>query len=528
MDACTKRGRAAVSCIVIAVSDFTHLIDLASARLGGVAVAANDDFFAEKENLVKPEAPVWIDGKYTDRGKWMDGWESRRRRTPGHDWCIVKLGLPGVIHSFVVDTAFFTGNYPSHCSIDACGLPPGADPCAAGVVWHPLLPKSELTGNARNPFPLRIVHEAPKRYTHVRLNIFPDGGVARLRVLGDVLPDWTRVLGGGGDVDLAAAVNGGYVVDTSDRHYGEPRNMLMPHPAPNMGDGWETKRRRGAGHDWSVVRLGIAGVIRRVELDTAHFKGNYPDSASIEAAVVADDSHGVSADTATRAIAHWQVVLPDTKLQPDHCHVFEGELARDVHASHVRLNIYPDGGVSRFRVFGTPDAAARRAAVLRELNAMDEPEARAALAGFCGAPAWVDAMTAARPFSSAAALTAAADAAFARVDRDGWLEAFRHHPRIGERSAERAQSGTASQSSAREQSGMDTAGAAERDALAQANREYESRFGHVFLVCASGKSAREMLDALRARMSNDPETELRVAAEELQKIARLRLERLVG
>src|SRR5215471_1607504 len=185
------------------MNDFTHLIDLASARLGGAAVATNDDFFAEKENLVKPESPVWIEGRYTDRGKWMDGWESRRRRTPGHDWCIVKLGLPGVIHSFVVDTSFFTGNYPSHCSIDACGLAPGADPGAADVVWHAVLPKSELAGNTRNPFPLRVVHDAPKRYTHVRLNIFPDGGVARLRVLGEVLPDWTSILADRGDVDLA-------------------------------------------------------------------------------------------------------------------------------------------------------------------------------------------------------------------------------------------------------------------------------------------------------------------------------------
>ena len=335
------------------MSDFTHLIDLASARLGGQAVAANDEFFAEKENLLKPEAPVWIEDRYTDRGKWMDGWESRRRRTPGHDWCIVRLGLPGVIHSFVVDTSFFTGNYPSHCSIDGCGLPPGADPAALDVVWRALLPKSELGGDRKNPLPLQIAHDAPLRCTHVRLNIFPDGGVARLRVLGEVLPDWTRILASGGDVNLAATVNGGYVVDLSDRHYGEPRNMLMPYPAPNMGGGWETKRRRGPGHDWSVVRLGVRGTIRRIEIDTAHYKGNYPDSASVDAAVVPDDAHGVSADTATRAIADWKVALADTRLQADHGHVFDPPAVHECGASHVRLNIHPDGGVSRFRVFGT-------------------------------------------------------------------------------------------------------------------------------------------------------------------------------
>ena len=304
------------------MSEFTHLIDLASARLGGEAIAANDDFFAEKENLVKADAPVFIPGKYTDRGQWMDGWESRRRRTPGHDWCIVRLGLPGIIHSFVVDTSFFTGNYPSHCSIDGCGLPPGADAAREDVEWHPILARSELAGNTTNTFQVTS-SQRERRVTHVRLNIFPDGGVARLRVLGEALPAWTRILASGDDVDLAGAVNGGYVVDTSDRFYGDARNMLMPYAAANMGDGWETKRRRGPGHDWAVVRLGLRGAIHRVEIDTAHFKGNYPDAASLEAALLKDDGAGVSADVASRAIGHWTQVLPQTKLEADHVHVFD-------------------------------------------------------------------------------------------------------------------------------------------------------------------------------------------------------------
>ncbi|HWJ56071.1 MAG TPA: hypothetical protein VNR90_07620, partial [Vicinamibacterales bacterium] len=199
------------------MSESTHLVDLASARLGGEAIAANDEFFAEKENLLKPEAPVFVADRYTDRGKWMDGWETRRRRTPGHDWCIVRLGLPGVIHSFVVDTAFFTGNYPSHCWIEACGLPSGADATSPAVVWQPLLQRTELTGNTANVFALPVLHEPPRRFTHVRLNIFPDGGVARLRVFGEALPDWTRILGDDDDLDLAAIAHGAHVVDTSDR-----------------------------------------------------------------------------------------------------------------------------------------------------------------------------------------------------------------------------------------------------------------------------------------------------------------------
>lgn len=514
--------------MVIAVSEFTHLVDLASARLGGEAVAANDEFFAEKENLLKPEPAVWIADRYTDRGKWMDGWETRRRRTPGHDWCIVRLGLPGVIHTLIVDTAFFTGNYPSHCSIDACGLPAGADPADAAVLWHPVLGRSELAGNTANVFALQVPHHAPRRVTHVRLNIFPDGGVARLRVLGEVLPDWSRILDGGGEVDLTAVVNGAYIVDTSDRFYGEPRNMLMPYRAANMGDGWETKRRRGPGHDWAVIRLGIAGTIRRVELDTAHFKGNYPDSASVEAAVVPGDEHGVSADTATRGIADWRIVLSQTKLQPDHSHQFGEAIVRETAASHVRLNIYPDGGVSRFRVFGQPIGTARHAAVLRQMNAMDEPEARALLGAFCGAPSWIDRMIAARPFASATSLLQTSGKAAAYLDDAEWLEAFRHHPRIGGRSAERVQSDLAADASAREQSRVADVTAADREALAQANRDYERRFGHVFIISAAGRSAGEILEALRARMANDAATELRAAVEEQKAITRLRLERLLG
>jgi allantoicase len=506
------------------MSEFSHLIDLASARLGAEAVATNDDFFAPKENLLKPEPAIFIPEKYTDRGKWMDGWESRRRRTPGHDWCIVKLGLPGIIHSFVVDTAFFKGNYPSHASIDGCGLPPGADPTTDSVAWHPVLERSELAGDAKNTFAIAD----PRRFTHLRLNIFPDGGVARLRVMGEVLPDWTRILSTTADIDLVAAVNGGYVVDVSDRFFGDARNMLMPYPAPNMGDGWETKRRRGPGHDWAIVRLGIQGAIRRIEINTAHYKGNYPDSASMEATLVKDEHRGVSADVSTRAIAGWTPVLPQTKLQADHLHAFAAELAADVHASHVRLNIFPDGGVSRFRVFGVPSPDARRHAVLRQLNAMDAPELRAVFADFCAAPSWIDRMAASRPFAGADAVLAAADEGAKGVPDAEWLEAFRHHPRIGERQAERVQSEAARDMSSSEQAAVQRAASADLAALAEGNRAYEDRFGYVFIVSAAGRTAPEMLSMLKERLGNDPAAELRVAAGEQMKITRLRLARLLG
>jgi allantoicase len=505
---------------------FTHLIDLASARLGAEVLAANDEFFAPKENLIKPEPAIFIADKYTDRGKWMDGWETRRRRTPGHDWCILKLGQPGVIRSLVVDTAFFSGNYPSHCSLEACGVPEGTELTRltdGSVRWHSLLPQSELRGDAQNLLNV----DDPRRFTHVRLNIFPDGGVARLRVHGDALPDWTRLFADASEIDLVSVTNGAHLVDSSDRFFGEPVNMLMPYPAANMGDGWETKRRRGPGHDWAVVRLGIEGTIHRVDIATTHFKGNYPESCSLDAAVMKDDRGGVSADSST-VRAHWNTVLARTQLGPDAQHVFDRALTSDVTATHVRLNIFPDGGISRLRISGMPTAAARQAAVLRVLNVMDEPDLRASLANYLGASAWIDRMVASRPFARPADVAGASDAAMDALGDEDWLESFRHHPRIGERQAERSQSEIARGWSAREQSAVENAGTEDRTALTEGNLEYERRFGHVFIVSASGRNVHDMLADLHARLNNDPATELKTAAAEQRKIARLRLEKILG
>jgi allantoicase len=276
------------------------------------------------------------------------------------------------------------------------------------------------------------------------------------------------------------------------------------------------------------VHVGLPGVITRVELDTAHFKGNYPDSASLEAAVMPEERGGVSADVTTRTIGDWKLVLPDTKLQPDHLHCFEREVAAGIHASHVRLNIYPDGGISRLRVFGIPASEGRRRAVLRQLNVMDDRELRARLADFCAAPAWIDRMASARPFATPADVLSAADAAAEAAGSDDWREAFRHHPRIGENAAERPQSAAARTLSASEQSASRDASPADLAALAEGNRAYQDRFGYVFIVSAAGRTAAEILAILRDRLKNDPETELQIAAGEQRRITRLRLERLFG
>jgi len=334
----------------LSTAPLAALADLASARLGGRAIAANDDFFAPKSNLVRPEPPQFIPGKFTARGKWMDGWESRRRRTPGHDWCVVALGMRGVIRAVDVDTSHFTGNYPSHCSIDALDTTKAITSKLCGVVgppWTTILEKRALEGNSGNL--LAVTNDRP--WTHVRLNIFPDGGVARLRVYGDAEIDWTRLAGSRRVLDLASILNGGLVLAASDMHFGAKDNMIMPGRARNMGDGWETRRRRGPGHDWAVVRLGAPGLVRKVEIDTNHFKGNYPESASI------DGCFAPGSTVESLATVSWSELLPRTKLRASHRHFYSRELERPGPISHVRLNIFPDGGISRLRIHGTVTAS---------------------------------------------------------------------------------------------------------------------------------------------------------------------------
>ncbi len=326
--------------------DFTELIDLASERLGGAVLFANDEFFAPKENLLKPDAPLFIEGKYTDLGKWMDGWESRRRRTPGFDWCIVRLGLPGVIRGVMVDTSHFKGNYPEQCSLEACtidGQPTTEQLTAESVEWADILAKVNLNGDSLNPFAIT----SEQRWTHLRFKIYPDGGVARLRVYGEVVPDWHRLRQIGGECDLAAVENGGIVLSCSDMFFGHRHNLIMPGRAANMSDGWETKRRRGAGHDWTIIRLGAPGRVRRLEVDTAYFKGNFPESCSLESCHAMD----VPLDTIQDPEFVWKPVLARTKLQAHTRHLFDEVMDTGV-VSHVRFNIFPDGGVSRLRVFG--------------------------------------------------------------------------------------------------------------------------------------------------------------------------------
>ena len=327
------------------MANFTDLIDLAAERLGGAVLLANDEFFAPKESLLKAGPAVWKEGEYTDRGKWMDGWETRRRREPGHDWCIVRLGLPGAIHGVVVDTAFFRGNYPESCAIEATVVngTPTLDELTneKKTRWRSILEKSPLKGDTKNEFGI----PGMPRATHLRLSIFPDGGVARLRVYGE--PGFDAAKHKNGELDLAAMENGGLVVSCSDMFFGHRHNLILPGRSTHMGDGWETKRRRGPGHDWNIVRLATRGRIHRVEIDTDHFKGNAPGSTMLE---ILDNP--AAAKTTASPTGSWQTLLPQSPLQPHTRHRFD-ELPDRGAATHARLSIYPDGGIARLRLFGT-------------------------------------------------------------------------------------------------------------------------------------------------------------------------------
>jgi len=499
------------------VSDFLELPDLASEAVGGAAILCNDEFFAEKENLLRPHAAVWKEHEYTDRGKWMDGWETRRYRpadgiAPGrdsdiHDWCIVRLGLPGIIRGVVVDTAYFRGNYPDTCALYGATIDDPLDLRALrNATWIELVPRSPLQGDHKNAFAVANAG----RFTHVRLDIFPDGGVARLRVHGEVVPVWSRLRG---PLDLAALENGAVVETCSDMFFGSRNNLIKAGPSRSMADGWETRRKRGPGNEWAIIRLATAGTIDQLEIDTSHFKGNAPALCTVEGA----HAPGVAADK----VESWRLLL-SSPLQAHTRHRFASELRRIGDVTHLRLSVYPCGGVARLRAWGT--RAAEASAGIAALNALSGTDAAAAFKRCCGATKWAAAMTTARPFEDLDALLRIGERTWWSLGTDDHLEAFAAHPKIGE--AKTPASGDAKWSSA-EQAGAAGANAAVLESLAEVNRAYEAQLGFIFIVCASGRSAEAMLADLRTRLANSREVELRTAAEEQAKITRLRLIKLV-
>jgi allantoicase len=315
---------------------FLVLPDLASRTLGGSVVHADDDFFAARENLVAPGSARHDPSEFGPRGKVYDGWETRRRREPGDDVAIVRLGVPGVVEGVVVDTAWFVGNYPPRVSVDAAEVSgyPSVDELL-DAAWKPLVTRAPVKGDAANLF--QVI--PPQRFTHVRLTLHPDGGVARLRVHGRPAPDRALLTG---TVDLAALENGGDVVACSDMFYASARNLLLPGRARTTADGWENARRRDGGNDFVTVRLAGPGVVRRVVVDTSCFIGNAPGTVTVRGADLRD---GTVEDAES-----WTELVPHTRVQPDTRHHFPVSVTDVV--THVRLDVFPDGGLARLRVLG--------------------------------------------------------------------------------------------------------------------------------------------------------------------------------
>jgi len=322
-----------------------HYVDLASERVGGETLSCSDDFFAEMQNMLKPGRGIFINDKYTERGKWMDGWESRRSygRDNGRefDWCVLRLGIKGRIKGFDVDTNYFRGNAPQSVSVEACVSNTQPDEYTQ---WCEILPVSEVKPHRQNLFEV----ENNKEWTHVRLNMFPDGGIARFRVYGEAQTNW-ELFTENELIDLASIKNGGQSLLVSDMFFSDRNNLIMPGRGKDMADGWETKRRRDPGPDWSIIKLAAKGSVEKVVIDTNHFKGNFPDSFKLEGTVTEDDDF----TDANRSV-EWLPLIGKSKLHGHTEHVFSNEIEVDKEQgfTHVRLSIFPDGGVSRMRIFG--------------------------------------------------------------------------------------------------------------------------------------------------------------------------------
>ncbi|MET0740037.1 MAG: allantoicase [Candidatus Nanopelagicales bacterium] len=374
------------------VASFESLPDLALRSVGGSVIAANDETFAEKENLIKAAAPTFAAYTFGHKGQVMDGWETRRRREAGHDWAIVRLGMPGVVRGVVVDTAFFTGNYPPECSLEAAFVDPlgvQPDPHALAdahtVEWTELLTRSSLRGNSRHAFDVA----GERLVTHVRLRIFPDGGVARLRVHGEPVgdPRWLAAR----SFDLAGLEHGARVLGASNRFYSDPSNALVRGPARVMGEGWETARRRDDGNDWFEVVLATEGVVQQVEVDTSHFIGNAPGEVRLRG---------------RRRAGEWVEIIARCPAGVDTRHRFV--VTDQVPVDTLRLDIYPDGGLARLRTLGTPTPEGRAALFARWCDRLSETQALVALRAFLDADqSWARLLVAARPLTDAAGVAAA-------------------------------------------------------------------------------------------------------------------------
>ena len=320
---------------------FTNgLIDLAQPRLGSKVIFKTDDFFASANRIINPSPAVFKEGLFDKNGKWMDGWESRRKRTSGHDFLIIKLGKSGSINKVDVDTSHFNGNQPSMISLEGCY---SKSKNIKDLKWKTLIGKKKTKANSHHMFK----SSSKSIFTHIKLNIFPDGGVARLRLYGSISKENNKF--GNKTINLASLLNGASVIACNNEHFGKAENILAPGKAKNMGDGWETRRRRDKGFDWLILNPIDGKKIDKIEISTHHFKGNFPSHCSLQAAFVPNKK---SSSSIIKSSVKWKFLLNKVNLSANKTHVFKNILMKNDKINFVKINIFPDGGISRFKIFG--------------------------------------------------------------------------------------------------------------------------------------------------------------------------------
>ena len=317
------------------------MINLADPRIGSKIIFKTDDFFAAAHRILKTDIPVFKDGLFDKHGKWMDGWETRRRRSKGYDYLVLKLGKPGKIFDIDIDTSHFNGNQPTHASLEGCFSRSKQN---KKTRWTRLLGKKKLGPNKNHNFK----SQNKSTFNYIRLNIFPDGGVARLRLYGKIEIDKKTI--NNKNINLTSVLNGASIVGCNNEHFGRAENIIAPGKGKNMGDGWETRRSRGKNFDWLIIKFGKPGLIKKLEIDTHHFKGNYPDSCSIQTAIINKD---LSNKSIVRNSKNWKFILNKSKLSAHKKHVFKKFLIKRNKENYLKINIYPDGGISRIRAFGS-------------------------------------------------------------------------------------------------------------------------------------------------------------------------------
>ena len=318
----------------------SKMINLADPRIGSKIIFKTDDFFAAAHRILNIDAPVFKDGLFDKHGKWMDGWETRRKRSKGFDYLILKLGKPGKILDIDIDTKYFNGNQPTHASLEGCFSRTKPN---KKTKWIRLLGKKKLGPNKNH----RFKSQNKSVFNYIKLNIFPDGGVARLRLYGKI--EIKKNFLNKKNINLTSVLNGASIVGCNNEHFGRAENIIAPGKGKNMGDGWETRRSRGKNFDWLIIKFGKPGLIKKLEIDTHHFKGNYPDTCSIQTAII---SKNLSNKLIANNSKNWKFILNKSKLSANKKHVFKKFLIKRNKENYLKINIYPDGGISRIRAFG--------------------------------------------------------------------------------------------------------------------------------------------------------------------------------